>query len=124
MKRSKRSIDCRVNAYDSDRVTPPAAVIAFPDSYDFDQTFQRGFDRIVIPVTVVVGRADSRSSRDRMTKYAAGSGPDSVKHVVESHSPTSYDSARVLSVEFGAVTIAAVTYLAATFDIEIIAAGV
>lgn len=113
----------RAFPYWQDKISPPAVVVAWPDSYSFDQTMGRGSDQIVLPVTVIVGRADARTSRDRLAQYVAGSGAASVKAAIESHTPTSFDSARVRSVEFGAVTNASITYLAAIFDIEIFGPG-
>ncbi len=116
----------RSHPYYFPRVVPPAAVVAWPESYDFDSTMGRGSDQVVIPVTVIVGLADSRSARDQLAAYCHGSGPSSVKRAVESYLPipaATWDSVRVRDVEFGAVTIAAVSYLAATFSIEVTGKG-
>lgn len=113
----------RVFPYWADRITPPAAIVGFPDSYEFDQTYGRGSDRFVLPVLVLVGQADARTARDSLAKYVHGSGSASVKSAIESHTPTSYDSARVQGVEFGTVTVAGTPYLAATFLINIIGPG-
>lgn len=115
------SIDgLRSHPYETDKVTPPAAIVHWPESIDFDSTMSRGSDLVNIPVTVVVGRSDQRSSRDRLSKYLDGSGPDSIKTVIETHESTAWDSARVVKAEIGAVTIANVTYLSATFDVELV----
>lgn len=113
----------RVFPYFADSVTPPAATVGFPDEYLFDETFGRGSDRATIPVNVVVGKADARSARDQLAQYANGSGPTSVKQAVEQYATTAWDSVRVKSIEFGVVSIASVSYLAATFNIEIIGRG-
>ena len=111
--------DLRVYPYWVDRVTPPAAVVAWPDPLEYDATQRRGSDRFTVPVVVLSGRVDARSSRDRVAAYADGSGPRSVKAVVEAHTPTAYDTATVTRCEFGVHTVAGVEYLAATFDIDI-----
>ena len=113
----------RAHPYEADTVTPPAAIVAWPDTYEFDTAMQRGADRMVLPVLVVVGRADARSSRDRLAQYVRGDGAQSVKAAVEAHSTTVWYSARVQSVTFDAVTIAANSYLAATFNIELLVPG-
>lgn len=113
----------RVFPYFAERITPPAAVVGWPDSYDYDQTLQRGADTVVMPVIVAVGRAQMRAARDQLAQYADGTGTASVKRVVEAHTPTAYDSARVQSVEFGTVTVAGTELLSATFNIEIIGTG-
>lgn len=115
--------DLRPHPYWADNVTPPAAIVAWPDSYEFDQTMARGSDHVTLPVIVVVGRADARTSRDRLAQYVAGSGAQSVKQAVENTTTTAYDSARVVKVEFGTLSIASISYLAATFDVDIYAHG-
>lgn len=116
----------RVFPYYAPRITPPAALVGWPDTYEFDSTLARGADRLVLPVTVVVGKADERSARDLLTKYADGTGSSSVKQAIEQHNPASgaaWDSARVMTVEFHTVAIASVSYLAATFHTEVIGRG-
>lgn len=113
----------RVFPYWTDRLTPPAAVVTWPDTYDYDETLARGADRVVISLLVTVGRVEQRSARDQLAQYADGSGAASVKAAVEAHTPTAYSSARVQSVEFGTVSVAAILYLSATFNIEIIGPG-
>lgn len=113
----------RVFPYWADRVNVPAAIVGFPDAYDFDSTMGRGSDRLTLPVLVLVGTADARTARDALARYVHGSGPASVKAAVEKHAATSYDSARVQRVEFGTVTVASTTYLGATFEIDITGPG-
>lgn len=113
----------RIHPYEADKVTPPAAMVMWPDTYEFDSTMQRGSDSATFDVVILVGRADARSSRGRLAKYVDGSGESSVKAAIESHASDVYDSARVRSVEFDGVTIAAVNYLAATFSVDIVAPG-
>lgn len=109
----------RVTAYYADRVSVPAAVVGFPDSYDFDQTMSRGSDRVTFPVTVLVGKADARSARDQLAAYCDGAGDSSVKAAVDRFVSTAWDSARVTAVEFGVITVSGVEYLGATFDVEV-----
>jgi hypothetical protein len=70
-----------------------------------------------------VGKADARTTTDRLSRYANGSGTESVKRAIDSYSASSYSSARVTNVQFGAWTLAATSYLAATFDVEVLAPG-
>lgn len=113
----------RVFPYWTDRITPPAAIVGWPDPLTFDATFGRGSDKVEFPLHVAVGKFDARSSRDQMAKYADGSGEFSVKAAIESHTPAAYDSARVTRVEFDVLTVAEVDYLAATFYIDITGRG-
>jgi hypothetical protein len=113
----------RVFPYWADKIVPPAAIVGFPESIDYDETMGRGADHLQLPVIVVVARRDGRSSRPRLTKYVAGTGTDSVKAAIEAYAATAYHSARVERVEFGTPTIAGVEHLAATFSVDVIGAG-
>lgn len=115
--------DIRVLPYSAITVTPPAAIIGWPSPYSFDTTMARGMDSMDFPVNIVVGKVDARSSRDRMSKYVEGSGADSVKAAIESHTYTACDSVRVTKVEFSAVKIADVEYLSGLFTVNVIGRG-
>lgn len=114
--------DLRVFPYWADRVTPPAAVVTWPE-VTYDLTFVRGGDRLEIPLITLTGKVDARSARDLAAQYADGSGTHSVKVAVESYAATGWDSARVERVEFGVTSVAAVEYLSATFYVDIVGPG-
>ena len=110
--------DLRVHGYFPDRITPPAALIDFPDVV-FDATYVRGADRMTLPVAVLVSRVDSRTARDRLLLLAG-----QVKVAVEDHAPTSYDSARVVGQQFNhSYPMAGVEYSAAVFSVDIFGKG-
>lgn len=113
----------RVFPYWAERVTPPAAVVGWPDPLTYDAAMARGADQLDLPVMVLVGKVDSRTARDKVSAYANGSGPASVKAVIEAHQTTAYHSARVTRCEFGVISVAAVEYLAATFTVNLIGKG-
>lgn len=113
----------RVYPYSAKRITPPAAVVVWPEPYTFDATYSRGGDRCTLPVTVLAGNVDARTSRDLLAQYADGSGASSVKAAIDNHVAAAYDSARTASVEFEVYTVSGVEYLAATFQVEIIGSG-
>jgi len=118
----------RVHRWPPDNISPPAAIVSYPDSYEFDATYSRGTDRVEVPVIVVVGKVSERAARARLSRYVAGSGPASVKHVLEragdpAQPYTAIDSLRVTRVDFDVVTIAGTDYLAATFTVDIAAKG-
>ncbi len=115
--------ELRVFPYWAEHVTPPAAVVTWPDPLNYDQTMARGSDRMEIPVIVLVGKVDARSTRDHMAEYANGTGSKSVKAAVESFAATAYDVATVQRVEFGVISVAAVELLAATFYIDVFGTG-
>lgn len=104
-------------------ITPPAAVVGWPDPYTYDTTMRRGLDRTTFPIYVVVGNVDARTSRDAISRYADGSGEASVKAVLEAAEFTACDSVRVQSCEFGTITVAGVEFLCATFQVDVIGEG-
>ncbi len=114
----------RVRPYWADKVTPPQAVVGWPDPLNYDAAMTRGADRVEdMPVIVLAGKVDARSARDQIAAYANGSGARSVKSVIEAHEPSAYDSARVTRAEFGVIAVAGVEYLAATFFVDLIGKG-
>ena len=112
----------RVYDYPPDTVAVPAAVIAYPD-LEYDQTYAAGADRATFAVHVLAGKVSDRASRDSIGAYVARAGASSVKTTLEAD-PTlagAVDSLRVRGVSFSTMTVAALEYLAATFDVEVVA---
>lgn len=109
----------RVMAWPAGSVSPPTAIVGYPDKYDFDAAYGRGADIISLPVVVVCGRATDRTARDAIGAYANGSGASSVKAVVEAGTYTAFDTVRVTGVDFDIYTEAGVSYLAAIFTLDI-----
>ncbi len=113
----------RVFPYSADKVSPPAAVVLWPERIDYDATATRGGDRLAVPLAVLVGRVDQRSARDALARYMDGSGPSSIKAAVEAHEPTAYDSARVKAATPDSFTSGGVDYIGALFAVDIIGRG-
>lgn len=119
--RLKTIAGLRVQAWPADAVNPPAAVITYPATYTFDATYGRGSDRMDPQVVILVGGAFKKTTRDLITVYARGTGPKSVKAVLES---AEYDfTIRVTNIEFEAVTIGGVELMAARFTLDIYGQG-
>lgn len=113
-----------VPAWGVQRVTPPFALIPLPEQIAYDLTYGRGEDRIEDwPLLVLLARPTDPETRRAIAEYAAGSGPKSVKQVVEAHTFTSCSSVRVTSAEFDVVSYAGVEYLAAMFHLDIAGQG-
>lgn len=113
----------RVYDYPPDVIAEPAGVIAYPEAVEYDQTYAGGADRATFPVHVLTGKVSDRASRDRIGAYVARAGGSSVKTTLEAE-PTLggvVDSLRVERATFSTMTVAAVEYLAATFDVEVYA---
>ena len=115
--------DLRVHRHPPGKVTPPAAIVSFPESYDFDATYGRGMDTMVLPIVMVEGKPTDRSGRDRLAEYVNGSGARSFKAVLESGTYTAFDSIRVAGAEFDVVRIGNIDYMAALFTVEIAGQG-
>lgn len=113
----------RCHAHPVGSVTPPAAVVSYPDEYKYDETYGRGMDRMTLPVVLVVGKVVDRSARNALSAYAAGAGLSSVKRVLESGTYSAFHTIRVSEAEFDVVSIAAVDYIAATFGLDIAGQG-
>lgn len=113
----------RVYDYAADAAAPPAAIVGMPEQpIEYDATMGRGADRVVIPVLVVVGKVSDRSARDALSGYLAGSGASSIKAAIEGGNSDlggAAQTVRVQTARVDVVTIAAVDYLGATFDVEV-----
>lgn len=112
----------RVFDHPVDEVHPPTAIVSLPQ-ISFDQTYGRGSDRYAMPVIFVVGKVESRASRNNLAPYVAGSGPKSVKAVLEGFTPVAFDTVRVQGVEFDVMTWGSVEFLTATFLLDIMGSG-
>lgn len=113
----------RCFGYPPDTVHPPAAIVTYPELLDFDGAYARGMDQVTLPVVVVVGRVDVRSTRDALAGYCDGSGASSVKAVLESGTYSAFHTIRVTSAEFDVATIGGTEYLTATFTLDIVGGG-
>jgi hypothetical protein len=113
----------RCFAYPEAALTPPGAVVLYPERIAFDGAYQRGQDRATLPVLVVVGKVSDRSARDQIGVYCDGSGAASVKQVLESGTYTAFDVVTVTAVDFDVVTLASTDYLAANFTLDIVGKG-
>lgn len=112
----------RVHGYPADSVTPPAAVLGYPD-VTYDETMRRGLDRYSLPLWILVGKVSDRAARVAIAPYLDGAGVRSVKSVLEAALFVSLDSLRVQSAEPDVIAIASVEYLAYQFTIDIAGTG-
>lgn len=111
-----------VAEYPKGAVTSPAAVVSYPEEYR-PVTYNRGADRMTVPVVVVVGKVSERSARDLLSDFVDGSGASSVIQALESGSYTAFHSLAVSNIEFDVVTIGDTDYIAALFDCDIVGRG-
>lgn len=116
-------VGLRVHGQPPDDITPPAAVVGYPE-VDFDQTYCRGMDRWNVPVWVVVGRDDVKAARRLLSPYVSGSGDKSIKATIDGGTYVECDVATVQSGRITIVTIGGAEYLAAEFTVDIAGSGV
>ena len=115
--------ELRVYPFPPDNLASPAAVVGFPETIQYDVSAQRGVDRMVIPVYVVIDRTWDRSSADQFANLTAGTGANSVKQAIQTRPHTSFSTARVRSVDRSVISVAGVEYWAATFLVDITGPG-
>jgi hypothetical protein len=104
----------RVYDYIADSVAVPAAVVAFPDEFEYDHTLVRGTDRATFQVTVLVGKSSDRASRDALGAYLSGVGASSVKLALDAIGR----HVRTMRARTAITTIGQQDYLSATFDVD------
>lgn len=121
--RQAPSLAGRTFAYPPATVTPPAAIVSYPSAYTFDATYGRGSDEMTGTVVVVVGNPTARPSRDALTKYLDGSGPESVKELVDGDDYVACDGVRVTGADFDVYSIGGTDYLTAVFQLDIAGPG-
>jgi hypothetical protein len=112
----------RVKDYAADLGQPPAAIVGMPVEGEYDYTKRRGSDRVVLPVTILVGKVSDRAARDTLSDYIAGSGAKSVKAAIEGDR-TLATAAQSLAVRFpdiDIVTLNGIEYWGAVFSVEVI----
>lgn len=116
----------RVFGYPPDKPPPaPSAVVTYPGTLTYDGGYARGMDRMDPTVVALVGKVSDRTARDRISKYANGSGDESFKQLLEAEgwAHSEFDSVRVTQVEFDVIAIGAIEYLSATFTLDIVGKG-
>jgi hypothetical protein len=113
----------RVYRYPPDSIAAPAGIVAYPESINFAAAYQRGMDRITIPVVIVVGAASDRASARQLAEFASGSGARSVKAVIDGHAYTAADSVTVTSADVDVFAMGDIPYIAATFEVDVVGPG-
>jgi hypothetical protein len=118
--------ELRVYPYDIDKVTPPAAIVGLPELVTYDDTYARGMDSYVMPLFVMVSRANLRAATEALAAYLDGSGARSVKSAVDSSSTNEYtacDSVRVTQGVPFADKSGGIDVLGVRYEIEVSGSG-
>ena len=110
----------RVYAYPAGAVSPPCAVVGYPETIDFDMSFVRGADEATFPVYFIVGKVVERAARDKLSTIVAGAA--GIKGALEKEPflDGSAQTLRVTDMKVQTVTISAIDYLSAKFSVEVI----
>ncbi len=113
----------RTFAYPVSDISPPGAVVGYPENVVYDGGYGRGMDRITGVVTIVAGMIVDRATVPLIAGYMNGSGPESVKTAIEDHAYVSLDSIRVTNGEFDIVPIGGNDYIAVVLELDIVGPG-
>ena len=111
----------RTSATMLDDPRPPVAMV-IPERVEYDLTAQRGIDRYIFVVQVLVSRADDRAAQNNIDPYIAGA--NSVKEAIFAD-PTLDGAAQVARVtdvrSYGQVLYGETLYLGVEFAVEVYA---
>jgi hypothetical protein len=114
----------RVFAYPVATLSAPAGYVSYPQSVDFDETYQRGTDQYTdLPIVLLAGKPTEKSSRDTIAAWVASTGPRSIKAAMEAHRWETCDDLTVTSAEFDVESVGGVPYLAAMFKATVVGPG-
>jgi hypothetical protein len=108
----------RVYDFPPKSAQPPFAFVDMPDTIEYDCTYQRGTDRCKLNVVVAVADVVDRSVRDQIAAYAAGSGVQSIKAVLDAASIG--QTRRVVSADFRPIVVGGGMYFGAVFELDIV----
>lgn len=109
----------RTFAYPPDKITPPSAIVVYPE--DIDYRAAGGKARFILPVVVLASRVNVRVARDKVLAFVNSSGPSSVIAVLESGAYATFDDFAVTKEEPDVITIAETDYLGGLFNLDIVA---
>ncbi len=115
-----------VSLYRAPNIQAPHAVIGLP-SVEYDVTMGRGSDTLNVQVLLYVTRADDQLAQANVDEYMAGHGDRSIKTALEDPALSGLSAAmvRVQRAEAGTASSQdGSEWLAATFDVQVIASGI
>jgi hypothetical protein len=111
----------RTGATIPDNVNPPYAIIS-PNGVQYHRAFNNALSTFNFTVMVVVGRVSERTSQNSLDAYCSPSGSSSIRVAIEADKTLGgvvFDTIVTGMRNYGSVTIADNTYLAAEFDIAV-----
>jgi hypothetical protein len=121
IKQNLSSID-GLRCYDlvPDVIVPPCVVVGQLD-FTFDLNNARGLDQANLDVFVIVQRFSERTGQDKLDKYLAGSGDNSIKAAIESDRTLggACNTLRVTSAESGTYQMGDIDYLSYRYRLTV-----
>lgn len=113
----------RTSATIPDNPNPPIAIVQL-NRVQYHQDFKRGMTEYNFSVQVVVGRVDERTAQSNLDAYCSSTGSSSIILAVESDRSLggkAFDAIVTEVSNYGSVTISDIVYLAAEFNVRVLA---
>lgn len=113
----------RVSATIPDNPNPPIAIVQLT-RVQYHQDFKRGMTEYNFSVQIVVGKVDERSAQTNLDAYCSSTGNSSIILAVESDRSLggkAFDAIVTEVSNYGSVTISDINYLAAEFNVRVLA---
>lgn len=102
----------------------PALIVDYPEDWDPHATYARGAEEIQgLQVIVVCGAASDRASRDLLSEFVSGPGPNDLVVALESDGATAFDVLTVVNIKFGRWRVGDIDHIAAIFECDIVGSG-
>ena len=106
-----------------DNINPPIAVVSF-DRVQFHQSYKNGLSNYDFTVQLIVSRVDERNAQRYLDAYCSSTGASSVLLAIESDKTLggkAFDCFVSEMSSYGSVIIGENTYLAAEFQVQVLA---
>ena len=113
----------RVASTIPDNPSPPIAIVQL-SRVEYHQVFQRGMTEYTFAVQVLVGRVDERTAQRTLDAYCSSTGEASIYLAVEldrTLGGKAFDCIVTEMTSYGSMLISEVTYLAAEFNVRVLA---
>ena len=106
-----------------DNPSPPIAIVQL-NRVQYHQDFKRGMTEYDFSVQVIVGRVDERTAQRTLDAYCSSTGESAIGLAIESDRTLggkAFDCIVTEMTNYGSVLISDVTYLAAEFNVRVLA---
>lgn len=113
----------RTSATIPDNPNPPIAIVQL-NRVQYHLDFKRGMTEYNFAVQVIVGKVDERSAQTNLDAYCSSTGNSSIILAVESDRTLggkAFDAIVTEVSNYGSVTISDINYLAAEFNVRVLA---